>query len=714
MIRLDKIRDIRLNKRQKIMLVSGILLFLIFIIVIVISSVIFGTIAVISTLFDFFVGPLPIVYVLAIVLVVQVRQKKKTRKKRIKLDRKKKIVIGLSAIIITIVSISIAFPVLILGGTFGIATLVEFVASPITFVLIYEIIAVLLGVASLFASGQKKFYSLLTSIIITSFLVQFYLYIPFIPINMSPNHPDSDWDHGSVIHILPAVNHERILLKTSFTKPLTNPNLNISSTLYPGIKMDTGGYYWCFDAQNLNPNTTYQLRLEDNLGLLLCDPWPLTTFPTLNSSPNNLRILAFTGSGGHDACHTWYGSGQIPLSIRQRIINKALEHNPDVMIGTGDQIYYDIRYGVSSKLMGDSRRAIHYSGKFDPSQAVLGTSNENVLKRAVGPQVAYLYGTAARSVPSYFIFDDHDYFANDDAYEEDDINTQLLMAWINPVVQKCITFPPDDFMLELGRAAQQLFLPEFLPDPNRPLSLPSTNERSWAENASECFGTLRYGDLVEGLMYDVRRYITLTGENATFIPLDAEQWIIDRCQAENTSYMINFSPISFGWSAGKWLSWYPDIKVKRDGQTVLSNEGSKYMWQEGWLEQHNRILNASYNMNNSTALFVCGDMHTQTAGKIYQSGTLNFSSNPIPSILTGSLGVNGGGFPSGGLRGIEASPPCDLVVEEDLPSYEKAGFVILDITPSNITIQFFGWRYGQDPVEMIDTLTPHYEFVLNR
>jgi len=714
MIKLEKIRDIRLDKRQKIMLASGILLFLIFMILIVASSLIFGTIVVISIFFDFFVGPLPIVYVLAIVLVLQVRQKKKTRKKRIKLARKKKIVIGLSALIITIVSISIALPALILGGTFGIATLVEFVASPITFVLIYEIIAVLLGVASLFASGQKKFYSLLTSIIITSFLVQFYLYIPYIPINMRPNHPDSDWDHGSVVHILPAVNHERILLKTSFTEPLTSPNLNISSTLYPGIEMDTGGYYWSFDAQNLNPNTTYQLRLEDSMGQLLCDPWPLTTFPALNSSPDNLRILAFTGSGGHDACHTWYGSGQIPLSIRQRIINRALEHDPDVMIGTGDQIYYDIRYGVSSKLMGDSRRAIQYSGRFHPSQAVLGTSNENVLKRAVGPQVAYLYGTAVRSVPSYFIFDDHDYFANDDAYEEDDINAQLLMAWINPVVQKCITFPPDDFMLELGRAAQQLFLPEFLPDPNRPLSLPSTNERSWAENASECFGTLRYGDLVEGLMYDVRRYVTLTGENATFIPLDAEQWIIDRSRAENASYVINFSPISFGWSAGKWLSWYPDIKVKRDGQTVLSNEGSKYMWQEGWFEQHNRILNASYNMNNSTALFVCGDMHTQTAGKIHQSGALNFSSNPITSILTGSLGVNGGGFPSGGLRGIEASPPCDLVVEEDLPSYEKAGFVILDVTPSNITIQFFGWRYGQDPVEMIDTLTPHYELVLNR
>ena len=138
------------------------------------------------------------------------------------------------------------------------------------------------------------------------------------------------------------------------------------------------------------------------------------------------------------------------------------------------------------------------------------------------------------------------------------------------------------------------------------------------------------------------------------------------------------------------------------------------MWQEGWFDQHNRILNASFNMNNSKALFVCGDMHTQTAGNITKSGDLDFSSNPITSILTGSMGVNGGGFPSGGLRGIEAAPPCDLTVIENLPSYEKAGFVILDINPSNITIQFYGWLYGHDPVESIDTLMPHFEFVLKR
>jgi hypothetical protein len=254
-------------------------------------------------------------------------------------------------------------------------------------------------------------------------------------------------------------------------------------------------------------------------------------------------------------------------------------------------------------------------------------------------------------------------------------------------------------------------MPEFLPDANRPLTLPGTNASDRAENVSECFGTLRYGQLLEGVMYDVRRYITLTGDNATFIPLEAEEWIINRTQDANTTYFVHFSPISWGWSAGKWLSWYPDIKTKVDGQPVLTTNISKYMWQAGWFEQHNRILNATF-LGNSTPLFVCGDMHTQTAGMIVQSGTLDFSSAPIATFLTGSLGVDGGGFPSGGLRGIEAVPPTDLQVIENLTSYEKAGFTILDVTPENITVRFYGWRYGQDSVEGIETLTPHFTFVI--
>jgi len=287
------------------------------------------------------------------------------------------------------------------------------------------------------------------------------------------------------------------------------------------------------------------------------------------------------------------------------------------MIGTGDQIYYDIRYGISSKLMGDSRRAIAYSGKFDDSNPVLGTDNEEVLKKAVGPQIAYLFGTACRSIPTYFILDDHDYFANDDAIESDSFNLQLLLAWINPYVPACITFPPDSFMLELARASQKLYLPEFLPDPNRPLDLPATGASDRPENVSECFGTLRYGNLLEGLFFDVRRFITLTGENATFIPQKAEQWLIDRITSENSTYSILFSPISFGWCAGKWLSWYPDVKIKVNNQAILTNTTPKYMWQPGWFNQHNRILNACLQVKNTTPLIVCGDIHAQAAGMIW-------------------------------------------------------------------------------------------------
>lgn len=400
----------------------------------------------------------------------------------------------------------------------------------------------------------------------------------------------------------------------------------------------------------------------------------------------------------------------MPVSIRQQLLNRALSFKPDVIVSTGDQIYYDIKYGISPQNMGKSRRAIYHNGDFDEDKAVLGTSNEEVLKKAVGPQIAYLFGTACRSIPTYFIPDDHDYFVNDEAREGDSWDWKLLLAWTNPRVEGGLSLPPEDFMLELGRAAYKLYLPEFLPDENRPQSLPGTGALDRPEGVSECFGTLRYGNLVEGLMYDERRYVTLTGANATFIPMQAEQWLADRMEAEDARYLVHFSPISFGWCAGKWLSWYPDVRAKGDEGPYLTTEKEKYMWQKGWFEQHNRILDSAYSMQYSQPLFVCGDMHTQAAGWIYESGKSSFVDDPIPSLLTGSLSVDKGGFPSGGLRGIEAQPPTMLTVEEELPSYEKAGFTIIDFTPEKTTVQFFGWKHGEDPVSDISTLEPHFVF----
>jgi hypothetical protein len=82
--------------------------------------------------------------------------------------------------------------------------------------------------------------------------------------------------------------------------------------------------------------------------------------------------------------------------------------------------------------------------------------------------------------------DDHDNFDNDEA--TDDV----------------VTFPPSYFMIEMARATQGIYYPEFLPDPSRPRGLPWSSSADRPADLSESFGTLRYGRLAEILMYDCR------------------------------------------------------------------------------------------------------------------------------------------------------------------------------------------------------------------
>jgi hypothetical protein len=65
-------------------------------------------------------------------------------------------------------------------------------------------------------------------------------------------------------------------------------------------------------------------------------------------------------------------------------------------------------------------------------------------------------------------------------------------------------------MLRLARATQKLLYPEFLPDPNRPQGLPGTREDEGRADISSNYGTLRYGRLLEVLLYDNRRSGTCT------------------------------------------------------------------------------------------------------------------------------------------------------------------------------------------------------------
>jgi len=55
-------------------------------------------------------------------------------------------------------------------------------------------------------------------------------------------------------------------------------------------------------------------------------------------------------------------------------------------------------------------------------------------------------------------------------------------------------------MLQLPRASQRLYYPEFLPDETWPIGLPAPSAPDAPRGVSESFGTLRYGQLEAGLI----------------------------------------------------------------------------------------------------------------------------------------------------------------------------------------------------------------------
>jgi hypothetical protein len=314
---------------------------------------------------------------------------------------------------------------------------------------------------------------------------------------------------------------------------------------------------------------------------------------------------------------------------------------------------------------------------------VLGTANEGVLKKAVGPQIAELYGTAMRSTPVFFLQDDHDYFETDEA---DDT---------------LVTLPPDAFMLNLARASQLMYYPEFLPDAHRALGLPSGSPADRPTGISESFGTLRYGRLLEMLLYDCRRYLTLTGPSAAFVPPLIEEWLKARMISSDAIHVVNMPSNPPGWSAGKWGEWYADMD---GGHQQLTTTIPKPYWQSGWRLQHDRLLQAASAMRGKVPLFISGDLHSIGETRIFKTSDIDLRANPVVAVLPGPVGTGRPGWPSL-VRGLRGLPPAGLEVDEGLPALEENGFLIADFTREQITLRYFRWKLGQ-PEAALDTLEP--------
>ena len=490
------------------------------------------------------------------------------------------------------------------------------------------------------------------------------------------------WDPGSVRHLLPTVSHNRILVKASFNAQLPSvPTLRVGETSVAGRMSDTRGEFWHFHVTDLRPARTYQLSIVGNQGRPLCEPWELATFPAPDERPGQFRVLFFSCAGGHEAMKF------LPPAVRNRLFRRALSFQPQAAVANGDHVYWDLLSPLTSKRYGASADAEKIAGKFDRAGIVLGGDNETILKRAVDPQIAPIYGADFRSTPMFFVQDDHDYFDNDEA--TDDI----------------ITFPPTHFMLQLARATQVMYYPEFLPDVARPRGLPWSSAADRPDGVSETFGTIRYGRLAEILLYDIRRTMTLAGPSAVYVDPQAEKWLMARMTATDVVHVVHAPSNPPGWSAGKWGEWYPDILGP---DRKLTTSRPKPYWQPGWLKQHDRLMAAMSAMKGRIPLVVSGDMHSIALGTMLGSGALDLKGNPIHVALPGTIGTWPGGWPSVGIRGTPATPSAVLEFEEQIKPIEQHGFILADFTQDKIVLRFFTWDVKAQPVEAIDMLQPFH------
>lgn len=515
---------------------------------------------------------------------------------------------------------------------------------------------------------------------------------------------DGRWEAGDVAHMIPAANYDTILLKASFRTPQTGVvRLVIADRSYPGSSTDTQRRHWTFLARGLAPDYRHMLRLETD-GRALCDPWPLRTFPRPEQAVRSFRLLSFTCAGGDPIMNQGGAEVFRPIEVRRRLLARALSFAPQAVIANGDHVYWDQRTWLQSRSPRIAQAIgtlYNQFGSFDRDLPVLGTANEEVIRRIGAAQITSIYGTSLRSTPSFFVGDDHDYFENDEAEE------------------RFVTFPPDHFSMSAKRAVHQLFYPEFLPDPARPQGLPGVGEGG----LSDSFGTLRVGRLFEALIYDCGGHLSLKGPVATLVPPEAETWLLRRTAARDTAQLLHVPSHPPGWSAGKWREWYPDVidaaasRTTATGATVtdfggpsdgrgrLSTARPKYMWQPGWHAQHQRLMAALTGQATRPAALLSGDLHATGALRLTRSGDLNLTRNPVYVLLAGTLGSSAGSWPSA-VRGGTPQVPSSLAAEAVDPLVERNGFTIIDVTPERMTFRLFGWREPQS-VEAIDSLQPH-------
>ena len=145
----------------------------------------------------------------------------------------------------------------------------------------------------------------------------------------------------------------------------------------------------------------------------------------------------------------------------------------------------------------------------------------------------------------------------------------------------------------------------------------------------------------------------------------------------------------------------------------LTTQIPKPHWQQGWLNQHDRIMQSLADMKHRNPLVIAGDLHATGVGIMHGAGNLDFSDNPITNILCGPVGTSIRGFPSV-VRGVRAAPSQHLDFEEKVVPFEQHGFALVDFEQDKIVVKLFKWDVNSQPLDAIDTLQPYHTVELDR
>ena len=466
-------------------------------------------------------------------------------------------------------------------------------------------------------------------------------------------------NNQKVNHILASASHEKLALCVSLSKQTSMLELILDDKIIiKGIQTDRKGTNWQFISNKLASNRSYKLQLISEAEPIY-KSWNLKTFPDPDSEVESVSIMSFTCAGGPEGFKISGKEFFKPLKFRQKVFAEGLSMNPDFAISIGDHIYWDLR-GENAPQIGRKNKLIKFFlgsyisliyGSFNRSEKASSSRNEKVLKNIGNEQIASLYGTRFKSTPIFFIPDDHDYFENDDAEKE------------------LVTFPADKFSKDVFKKMADLFYPPLLDTPDG--------------KPKRKIGRIRYGNVFEGLLADCAGDMTLGNKNAVLISEQNEEWLSSRIKNSQVKNLAFIPSHPFGYTAGKWREWYPDVVAEEGATGTVSNEllsetrGSlttdvrKYLWQEGWFLQHQRLIKSIGRRKGSRFIF-SGDIHAIGAASILKSGDIKLK-NEVKTFLVGSVGSSNAGWPSFA-RGITADNPKSLVCNSIYKTREENGF----------------------------------------